>query len=365
MTAAADRHLLFGLLALQNGLIDQGRSWSPSTPGPATRPGPWPTTSSPGATSTRRIAPLLEGLVAVHLARTATWRRAWPPSPPAAPPARAWPSSATPRSRPRSPGSYGSRAAAPPSHDDTTPIAPPPTSVGAATSDGQRFRILRPHARGGLGEVFVARDEELHREVALKQIQDEHADDPASRQRFVARGRDHRRPGAPGHRAGLRPGAPTTTAGRTTPCGSSRATASRRPSSASTPTRRQERPRPRASLELRKLLRRFLDVCNAIDYAHSRGVLHRDMKPGNIMLGQYGETLVVDWGLAKAVGPCRPAGGEQTLAARRPAGRAETLPGVRAGHAGVHEPRAGRGATSTGSARAATSTAWGRRSTAC
>ncbi len=53
------------------------------------------------------------------------------------------------------------------------------------------------------------------------------------------------------------------------------------------------------NLELRGLLRRFIDVCNAIAYAHSRGVLHRDLKPGNIMLGKYGETLVVDWGLAK------------------------------------------------------------------
>src|SRR5690606_39094356 len=61
------------------------------------------------------------------------------------------------------------------------------------------------------------------------------------------------------------------------------------------------------------LLNLLLRVCEAVGFAHSRGVIHRDLKPRNIMVGRYGEVLVMDWGLAKIIG----AGEETTVSSLR------------------------------------------------
>src|SRR5205807_10094760 len=83
--------------------------------------------------------------------------------------------------------------AAPDPHASTTPArtlsVDPHTRMGSPaarpSNTALRYRIIRTHARGGLGQVFVAHDQELGREVALKEIQAKHADDPKSRARFM------------------------------------------------------------------------------------------------------------------------------------------------------------------------------------
>jgi serine/threonine protein kinase len=183
------------------------------------------------------------------------------------------------------------------------------TYVGAPSGRAGRFQIIRPHARGGQGEVYVACDTELNREVALKRLQDHHADHPESRARLVM---EAELTGALEH-----PGVvPVYGLGRFDDGRPFYAMRLVKGDSLKDAIERfyaveaADREPGERSLALRRLLGRFVEVCNALSYAHSRGVLHRDLKPGNIMLGPYGETLVVDWGLAKPVG--RREGGEGT-----------------------------------------------------
>jgi tRNA A-37 threonylcarbamoyl transferase component Bud32 len=208
---------------------------------------------------------------------------------------------------------------------DAATVAP---AMGATTSAQLRYRVLRPHALGGLGRVSVAFDEELSREVALKEIQERHADNVASRNRFLL---EAQITGALEH-PGVVPvyGLGQYQDGRPYYAmrfirGDSLREAIERFHNAE-PGKRD--PGHRA-LELHNLLGRFVDVCQAMQYAHDRGILHRDLKPGNIMLGKYGETLVVDWGLAKPVGKTESAisSQEPTLRPATGSGSAETLPG--------------------------------------
>jgi serine/threonine protein kinase/tetratricopeptide (TPR) repeat protein len=188
-----------------------------------------------------------------------------------------------------------------PSATPSDPYATMLPTAQPVMNQGPRFRIVRPHARGGLGEVYVARDEELHREVALKEIQDQQADNQESRSRFmleaeITGGLEH---------PGIVPvyGLGTYADGR--PYYAMRFIRGDSLKEAIEVFHKADQAGMDAgqrALQLRALLGRFVDVCNAIAYAHSRGILHRDLKPGNIMLGKYGETLVVDWGLAKPMG---------------------------------------------------------------
>src|SRR5207247_4959961 len=139
--------------------------------------------------------------------------------------------------------------------------------------------VLRPHARGGLGEVFVAEDTEVHREVALKEIQHRHADDAGSRARFLLEAEvtgklEH--PGiVPVYGLGTYADGRPFYAMRFVKGDSLKEAIERFHAK---PRGESSNPAGSSSLELRKLLGRFIDVCNAIAYAHSRGVLHRDLK---------------------------------------------------------------------------------------
>jgi serine/threonine-protein kinase len=206
------------------------------------------------------------------------------------------------------------------------PGATASTQRARRPADGgrSRYHVVRSHARGGLGEVLVADDTELNRQVALKEILPSHADDPQSRARFVLEAEVTGRLEHPGvvpvYGLGFYADGRPYYAMRFIRGDSLRDAikAHHEGSTARDPSTR--------SLALRGLLRRFVDVCNAVAYAHSRGVLHRDLKPGNVMLGPYGETLVVDWGLAKVVGrpDILPSGAEVEATLRPSAGSGVT-----------------------------------------
>jgi serine/threonine protein kinase len=144
---------------------------------------------------------------------------------------------------------------------------------------GTRYEILSELGRGGMGVVYLARDTALDREVALKIV-----DRPAgagSEARIIAR-LEH--PGiVPVHDVGELPD------GRLF-----------------YPMKRVRGDRldrwTASDPDLGARLGVFLRVCDAVAFAHAHGVIHRDLKPENVMVGQFGEVLVLDWGVAAELG---------------------------------------------------------------
>ncbi|SIO59326.1 WD40 repeat [Singulisphaera sp. GP187] len=170
---------------------------------------------------------------------------------------------------------------------------------GSTVPGGSRFQILKPHARGGLGEVFLAFDGELKRSVALKELQPRRAHDPDSQARFLLEAEVTGKLEHPGI-------VPVYSLGRYAdgrPYYAMRLIEGETLGAAIERLHRMGASAAKAAdrtLAFRRLLRSVIDICNAVAYAHSRGVVHRDLKPDNIMLGPFGETLVVDWGIAKS-----------------------------------------------------------------
>ena len=295
---AAAHDLLFGLLRLQNGLIDQDQlvaafqAWTrDKTPALADH------LVARGDLDTDQTAGV-EAMVALHLKRHGGDAEK---SLAALPAGRSTRESLAPLGDPDIEATLGHVGSRPRLDADDDPDR-------TATLRRRHGHLRRPAVPrpapprpGGLGAVFVALDTELNREVALKQILDHHADDPTSRQRFlleaeITGGLEH--PGiVPVYGLGTYDDGRPYYAMRFIRGDSLKEAIDRFHADEAL-----KNDPGRRSLELRKLLRRFVDVCNAIDYAHSRGVLHRDIKPANIIVGKHGETLVVDWGLAKATG---------------------------------------------------------------
>ena len=179
-----------------------------------------------------------------------------------------------------------------------------------------RYTVLGEHARGGMGRVLVVHDAHLERDIALKELLPGLTDDSTPplavrAKEMVARFvREARVTGqlehpsiAPVHELGHREdGTPYYTMklirGRTL----------------------AQAIQDAGTLEGRlRLLPHFVDLCQAVAYAHSRGVIHRDLKPQNVMIGEYGETVILDWGLAKLKQQDDPRAPEmvETLAALR------------------------------------------------
>ena len=166
-----------------------------------------------------------------------------------------------------------------------------------------RYERIREYARGGMGRIFITRDRQLGRDIALKELLPPGALDAPTRAPMAS-------PGDTGTRRARFFQEACITGQLEHPSIVPVYELGRRADGTLYYTMKLVRGRTleRAIAEagsLRKrleLLGHFLGLCQALAYAHSRGVVHRDIKPSNVMIGEFGETVVLDWGIAKAAG---------------------------------------------------------------
>jgi hypothetical protein len=165
--------------------------------------------------------------------------------------------------------------------------APAPDAAPATPLDlPGRFEAGAELGRGGMGRVVEAYDRQLGRTVAIKEATEADADAQVRFAREVRITAQLQHPGiVPLYEAGRGPGgAPYYVMRKVTG-----QTLRDRVEAAVTPSERLA------------LVPSVLAACDAVAYAHSRGILHRDLKPANILVGEHGETVVIDWGIAKAI----------------------------------------------------------------
>jgi tetratricopeptide (TPR) repeat protein/tRNA A-37 threonylcarbamoyl transferase component Bud32 len=205
----------------------------------------------------------------------------------------------------------------------------------------ERYTLTRVHAQGGLGQVWLALDGDLNRQVALKELRPERSTDPTLAARFLEEAQvtgqlEH--PGiVPVYELARR-----SSDGR--PFYTMRFIRGRTLAEAARDYHRKREAGQAAPLDLAALLNAFVGVCNAVAYAHSRGVIHRDLKPQNVVLGDFGEVILLDWGLAKLVGRPEEAAAFSSVALDAAEGHAATMPGQVLGTPSYMPPEQAEGA---------------------
>lgn len=173
----------------------------------------------------------------------------------------------------------------------------PADAIGALTSIADSLRFGEVLARGGMGEIYVAQQSSIGRQVAVKRVLTERADLSNARRGLIvearATGRLEHPNIVPVHELGVDAlGAPALVMRRVDGVSWMDVLMG----SAPMPSTFEDMDPLEAHLEI------FDGVCLAVHFAHSKGILHRDIKPDNVMIGSHGEVYLVDWGLAVRFG---------------------------------------------------------------